>query len=111
MNSIHKTIRNCVFVAVAFSASMGTADTKPCDAGGRSQVFVDRVLVDRVLVARAEGITFRLVPATKHPQGVWLDNDRRRTPPADLIVLYDFETKLLKSWSAAADNTSQDGLN
>jgi len=77
----------------------------PFDVGNRSQVFVDRALA-----ASAEGVTFRLVPATKHPTGPWLDHNKDRVPPAGPLVLYDEQEKLFKSWSAASYNTSADGL-
>lgn len=77
----------------------------PFDVGNRSQVFVDRALV-----ARAEGVSFNLVPAKKHPTGQWLDHDRNRVPPAGPMVIYDEVEKRFKSWSAASFNTSADGL-
>jgi hypothetical protein len=81
------------------------ADSKPFDLGSRSQVFVDRALV-----REAEGVTFNLVPAKKHPTGVWLDHEKDRVLPAGPMVIYDEVEKRFKSWSATTYNTSTDGL-
>jgi len=92
------------FLAVTGSANTEPSD-KPFDVGSRSQVFVDRALV-----ARADGVSFNLVPAKKHPAGVWLDHDNSRVPPAGPMVIHDEVEKRFKSWSASSYNTSTDGL-
>lgn len=98
----------CVFTFVWLATDCANAQTTdgPFDVGNRSQVFVDRVLV-----ARAEGVSFNLVPAKKHPEGRWLDHDKSRIPPAGPMVIYDEAEKRFKIWSAASYNTSVDGLN
>jgi hypothetical protein len=97
---------NVKVVLTVVALANAQADTKPFDIGSRSQVFVDRAIV-----ARAEGVSFNLVPAKKHPAGWWLDHDKSRVPPAGPMVIYDEVEKRFKSWSAASYNSSADGLN
>lgn len=94
-----------LFLAAGGCANAQTTP-RPFDVGHCSQVFVDRTLV-----ARADGVSFNLVPAKKHPVGRWLDHDKSRVAPAGPMVLYDEVEKRFKSWSAASYNTSPDGLN
>ncbi len=77
----------------------------PFDVGSRSQVFVDRALVHS-----AEGLEFTLHPAMKHPAGPWLSRHTDKRGPAGVVVLYDEQQKLFKSWGTASFNTSRDGL-
>jgi len=94
------------FLLVAASSANAQVAAQPFDVGNRSQVFVDRALV-----ARADGVTFNMVPAKTHPTGVWLDHDKSRVPPAGPMVIYDDVEKRFKSWSSSSYNTSADGLN
>jgi hypothetical protein len=95
-----------VFFLSATGCVNAETTNRPFDVGNRSQVFVDCALV-----ARADGVSFNLVPAKKHPAGVWLDHDKSRVPPAGPMVIYDEVDRRFKSWSAASYNTSADGLN
>jgi len=85
------------------ASGVGAAESAASfDVGSRSQVFVDRILV-----RSAEGLEFTLRPAKKHPKGLWL----RGGGPAGVVVLYDEQEKIYKSWGTSSFNTSRDGLN
>jgi len=94
----------CLFALLAPAASPESAD-RPFDVGSRSHVFIDRTLV-----RSAEGVEFTLHPAKKHPAGLWISRQTEKRAPAGVVVLYDEQEKLYKSWSTASFNTSRDGL-
>lgn len=109
--SILHGLSGVFWLAAALGDATAFADpvriSAPVDVGSRSQVFIDQALVKS-----AEGVEFRLVPARKHPTGVWTDQrkDDANPGPAGPTVLYDTEEKLFKSWATSSYNTSSDGL-
>ncbi|MBM4049025.1 MAG: hypothetical protein FJ279_28330, partial [Planctomycetes bacterium] len=92
-------------LVLAVEGSVMAEEIRPFDVGSRSQVFIDRALV-----GSAEGVTFTLHPARKHPMGLWLQRQREKRGPAGPMVLYDAEEKVFKGWATNAYNTSKDGL-
>jgi hypothetical protein len=81
-----------------YACDGAAAAITPFDVGCRAQLFIDRVLVQS-----AQGVTFTLHPAKKHP-----DNPLKDGPSA--CVIYDEEEKLFKSWGHAPLLTSIDGM-
>jgi len=67
MNPLAVATTCLCFVAVPSQNAVGESAKSAAvfDVGSRSQLFVDRALV-----ARADGVSFHLVPATKHPAGL-----------------------------------------
>src|SRR5215831_539030 len=107
-----KLVRQVLPFVLLFTTSAARADLSPFDVGTAAQLFIDRTLVHD-----ANGVTFTLHPARKHPANPLLKADQPWEGWRLVIdggVLYDEDEKIFKLWYLACEpgpkNDYFDGL-